>query len=74
MSGSNVVDIHVQKKALKMWINMRKGELDDSRAITRDVSGTGHWGNGDYELQVSTDEDLEYILSLIKQSVRKNAK
>ncbi len=74
VSGSNVVDIHVQKKALKMWINMRKGELDDGRAITRDVSGTGHWGNGDYELQVSTDEDLEYILSLIKQSVRKNAK
>lgn len=74
VSGSNVVDIHIQKKALKMWINMRKGELDDSRALTRDVSGTGHWGNGDYELQVSTDEDLEYILSLVKQSVRKNAK
>lgn len=74
VSGSNVVDIHVQKKALKMWINMRKGELDDSRGLTRDVSGTGHWGNGDYELQVNSDDDLEYILSLVKQSVRKNAK
>ncbi|MDX2503092.1 MAG: DUF5655 domain-containing protein [Gammaproteobacteria bacterium] len=74
VSGTNVADIHVQKKALKIWINLREGELDDSRGLTRDVSGTGHWGNGDYELQVRSDDDLEYILSLIKQSVRKNKK
>ncbi len=74
VSGTNVVDIHVQKKALKMWLNMRKGELDDSRGLIRDVSGTGHWGNGDYEIQVTSDDDLEYIMSLVKQSVRKNKK
>jgi predicted transport protein len=73
-SGKNIVDIHPQKKALKMWINLSKGELDDSKNITRDVSSTGHWGNGDYELQIDNDEDLEYILSLIKQSIKKNKK
>lgn len=57
-----------------MWINMSLGELEDPKGITRDVSKTGHWGNGDYELQISSDEDLEYILSLIKQSVKKNKK
>jgi predicted transport protein len=74
VSGKNIVDIHPQKKALKMWINLSKGELDDSKKITRDVSTTGHWGNGDYELQIDSDEDLEYILSLIKQSMKKNKK
>lgn len=74
ISGRNVVDIHPQKKALKMWINLNYGELDDPKNITRDVSKTGHWGNGDYELQFSSDEDLEYILSLIKQSIKKNKK
>lgn len=74
VSGTNVADIHIQKNALKIWLNMRKGELDDIRGITRDVSGTGHWGNGDYEIQVNSDDDLEYILSLIKQSLRKNKK
>lgn len=74
VSGRNVIDIHPQKKALKMWINMSLGELEDPKGITRDVSKTGHWGNGDYELQISSDEDLEYILSLIKQSVKKNKK
>lgn len=74
VSGRNVIDILPQKKALKMWINMSKGELDDSKNITRDVSTTGHWGNGDYEIQANNDDDLEYILSLVKQSIKKNKK
>jgi predicted transport protein len=72
--GKNIVDIYPQKKTLKLWINLSKGELDDTKNITRDVSSTGHWGNGDYELQIDSDEDLEYILSLIKQSIKKNKK
>jgi predicted transport protein len=74
VAGTNVIDILPQKKALKMWINLSHGELDDPKNITRDVSSTGHWGNGDYEIQVKTDEDLEYILSLVKQSIKKNKK
>lgn len=74
VSGRNVVDIHPQRKALKIWINMSIGDLDDPKKITRDVSSTGHWGNGDYELQIKSDDDLEYILSLIKQSIKKNKK
>lgn len=74
VAGRNVIDILPQKKALKMWINMNKGELDDTKGITRDVSATGHWGNGDYEIQVRDDENLEYILSLVKQSIKKNKK
>ncbi|MCF8299075.1 MAG: DUF5655 domain-containing protein [Saprospiraceae bacterium] len=74
VAGRNVIDILPQKKALKMWINMSKGELDDSKNITRDVSTTGHWGNGDYEIQTNNDDDLEYILSLVKQSIKKNKK
>ena len=72
ISGSNISDIHVQRKSLKLWINLSKGNLDDPKKITRDVSNIGHWGNGDYEIQVKNDDDLEYIISLIKQSYRKN--
>lgn len=74
VSGSNIADIHVQKKALKMWINMFKGELDDPKELARDVANVGHWGNGDYELQIRDDENLEYIMSLIKQSYKRNKK
>jgi predicted transport protein len=74
VSSRNIIDIHPQKNALKIWINLNIGELDDPKNITRDVSKIGHWGNGDYEIQINSDEDIEYLLSLFKQSFRKNKK
>jgi len=74
VAGTNVVDVQIQKNALKLHINLKKGELEDTKQLTRDVSELGHYGNGDYELQYSTDNDLEYIMSLIKQSLKKNKK
>jgi predicted transport protein len=74
VAGTNVIDVWPQRKALKIWINMNKGELDDPKGLTRDISNIGHWGNGEYELQINSDEDLEYILSLVKQSIKKNKK
>jgi len=74
VSGSNVIDIHIQKNALKMWLNLQQGDLDDPKELSRDVSSIGHWGNGDYEIIMRTDENLEYVLSLIKQSLRRNKK
>lgn len=53
---------------------MFKGELDDPKKLARDVANIGHWGNGDYELQIRDDENIEYIMLLIKQSYRKNKK
>lgn len=64
-----ICDIHIQKKGLKMWINLKKGNLDDPKKITRDVSETGHWGNGDYELIITNTDYLEYIMSLVKQAL-----
>lgn len=65
----NLSDIVVLKKGLKIFINLTKGSLDDSKGLMRDVSDTGHWGNGDYEVVVNDTKDLEYIMSLIKQSI-----
>lgn len=65
----NICDVEIQKTGLKMTINIKKGELDDPKNITRDISGVGHLGNGDYELKVSDDKNLEYIMSLVKQTI-----
>lgn len=73
VARTNVVDIVVQKKNIKLFINLRKGELDDPKEIMRDVSEIGHYGNGDYEITLKDDEDFEYLMSLIKQSIKKNS-
>ena len=67
--NSNIADICIQRKGLKLWINLKKGLLDDPKNLMRDVSNIGHWGNGDYELVINNTDHLEYILSLIKQAI-----
>ena len=63
----NISDIVLLKKGIKIFINLKKGQLDDPKGLTKDVSTTGHWGNGDYELIVTNTDHLEYVMSLIKQ-------
>jgi len=56
---------------LKMILNLKKGELDDPKNIHRDLSEQGHWGNGDYEVKVFPNSDLDYMMMLVKQSYKK---
>lgn len=64
---SNISDIEIHKKVLKIYINAKAGSLDDPKKLAQDISDIGHWGNGDYKIHVSDDVNLEYIMSLIKQ-------
>ena len=41
------------------------------KAILKDDSSVGHWGNGDYEIRIENDDEIDYIISLIKQSYKK---
>ena len=66
----NIADIRIQQKNLKIWINLPYGELDDPKNLAKNVSNTGHWGNGDYEITVESTQYLEYIMSLIKQAIK----
>lgn len=67
--GKNISDIEMQKSGLKLFINKKKGDLNDSKNLMRDVSGIGHQGNGDYQVSVKNTENLEYIMSLVKQTL-----
>ncbi len=65
----NIVDIRIQQKNLIFWLNLKKGSLDDPKNIAQDCSIKGHYGNGDYEISVTDTNNLEYIMSLIKQAL-----
>ena len=65
----NLVDIAIQKNAIKIWINLPLGLLEDPRNLARDVKNIGHHGNGDYEIIIKNNEYKEYIMSLIKQTI-----
>ena len=67
--NKNIVDIVPQQKALKISINAKWGKVEDPKKISKNVSNIGHYGNGDYEIQVHNDVNLEYIMSLVKQAL-----
>lgn len=52
---------------------MPKGEFDDPKSMTRDVSEVGHWGNGDYQELGESSEKLDYLMTLTKQSYSKHS-
>lgn len=72
IGNSIFCDVVILSKNLKIYLNLKSGDLLDERKLARDVSNVGHWGNGSYEIKMFDTENLEYILSLIKQSVKKN--
>jgi predicted transport protein len=72
INNKNFLSLQIQNSKIKIWINLKKGNLDDPKNITRDVSEKGHYAVGDYEIHLKDDENLEYVLSLIKQSYLKN--
>lgn len=69
-----IVNVALQKTQIKIWLNVKKSELNDSRRIARDVSRVNHWGIGDYEISLKPDDDLDYLMTLISQSYKKNSK
>ncbi len=71
-NGKNVFDVRLLKSKIWIWINMPKGSLNVPKEFTRDVSNIGHWGNGDYDLTISNEQEIDYVLSLIKQSYEKS--
>lgn len=66
----NIADIRIQQKGLKIWINLHERKLNDPKQLAKNVSNIGHWGNGDYEVNVKDTDNLEYIMSLIKQVLK----
>ncbi len=68
----NIIDIVIQKAKIKIYINLKYTEIEDYKKVVRDVSSVGKWGVGDCEFDFSSIDELDYLMSLIKQSYKKN--
>lgn len=71
MFDKNFVDIVVQTKDLKLYLNMPFNELQDEKNLARDMTNKGHLGNGEIEVKLETKENIPYCLGLIRQALEK---
>ena len=72
---TNFVDAVIQKSSVKIFLNMPSGKLNDPYNLARDLEKpkhVGHWGNGDYEVNIKNRQDIEKAFELIKQSYNYN--
>ena len=68
---TNFVDVVPQQKRLRLSLNMEFSEINDPKGLCKDVSGVGRWGNGDVEVALSSEDELPYIMGLVRQSFEK---
>lgn len=70
----NIVDIEFFKNHITVFINIKKGNLEDPLNILSDISNIGHHGNGDYCLDLYKMDDIDKVIPFIKKSYEINKK
>ena len=70
---TNFVDIVFQKQRLRISINMKFSDIVDPEGICKDVTGLGRWGNGDVELFMEHNDELDTVMEIIEQSYNAQA-
>lgn len=66
--GSLICTLEAAKSKIKLCYTTRmgKGILSASKFV-RDVSNIGHWGVGDFQSEIKSEEDIESALPLIQK-------
>ena len=68
---TNFIDIVPRQKRLRLVLNIAYHELSDHKHLATDISHQSHTGNGDTGLNLTTTEDIPYVMGLIRQAFDK---
>lgn len=64
----NFVCIQVQAKALFLYVKVNPDSIKLEEGFTRDVRNVGHWGTGELEIAVRSDDDLKKAEPLLAKA------
>ena len=65
------VDIVPQAKRLRLSLKLSFSDTNDPRGWCKNVANVGRWGVGDVEVGISSADQLDYIMFLIRQAFEK---
>ena len=69
---TNFVDVEPHKNHLQLFLNMAFSEIDDPKNLCRDITTIGHHGNGDIGIRLTSLEQLDDTMELIRQAFEVN--
>lgn len=62
------VEVHPFKKRILVYVKIDPDSCSLEKGFTRDVRTIGHYGTGDLEITISTNDDLERAKPLLLKS------
>lgn len=62
------IEVHPNSQDLRLYLKVNPSKIKLEKGFSRDVTNIGHWGTGDLELTINSDEDLEKAKPYITQS------
>jgi predicted transport protein len=62
------VEVHPQTKRILLFVKVDPLSINLEKGFTRDVHNVGHYGTGDLEITIQSDEDLERAKPLLLKS------
>lgn len=65
---TNIIDFQFHKNYITIYLNIKYGELKDPLKLMENCENVGHNGNGGYRINLTNNKDIDYLLTLIKQS------
>ena len=70
-SNKTFVSITPQSKRLRLILNLPFAEIHDPKKRCRDVANIGTFGMGDVDVGISSENEINYIMFLIRQAYEK---
>lgn len=67
-SITNFVDVIPKKKSLGLSLNISIEKIVDPQGKCKDMRGKGKLGNGDSDISISSTEEIDYAINMIKQA------
>lgn len=72
--NKNFVEFIPLKTGLRLLLDIPLNELNDPKELCEDVSDKGRWGTGLTRTYLKEEQDVNYVMDLIKQSYEYNLK
>lgn len=69
--SQNIVCMEIQKQNIRLFLKLKPADISDPPDIYRDVSDIGHYGTGNVEFTVKSEQDTDIVKPYIDMAYRK---
>jgi len=69
--SQNIVCVEVQNQRVQLFLKLNPKEIENPPSISRDMTGKGHYGTGDFEIAVKNMADFEVAKPFIEMAYQK---